>query len=30
VRDADGAIVKMYWATYPFTRQPETFGPAPD
>ena len=29
VRDETGAVVKMYWATYPFTRQPETFGHAP-
>jgi CubicO group peptidase (beta-lactamase class C family) len=26
VRDESGAVVKLYWATYPFTRQPETFG----
>ena len=26
VRDESGAVVKMYWATYPFTRQPEIFG----
>ncbi len=26
VRDGTGAVVKMYWATYPFTRAPETFG----
>jgi CubicO group peptidase (beta-lactamase class C family) len=26
VRDADGAVTKLYWATYPFTRTPETFG----
>ncbi|HET7760101.1 MAG TPA: serine hydrolase domain-containing protein [Gaiellaceae bacterium] len=25
VRDGDGAVVKLYWATYPFTRTPETF-----
>ena len=30
VRDESGAVVKLYWATYPFTRQPQTFGPAPD
>jgi len=28
VRDDSGAVVKLYWATYPFTRSPETFGPA--
>ena len=26
VRDEDGTAVRMYWATYPFSRQPETFG----
>jgi CubicO group peptidase (beta-lactamase class C family) len=26
VRDGDGAVVKLYWATYPFTRAPEIFG----
>jgi CubicO group peptidase (beta-lactamase class C family) len=26
VRDGEGEIVRMYWATYPFTREPETFG----
>jgi CubicO group peptidase (beta-lactamase class C family) len=26
VRDEDGAVVKLYWATYPFTRAPGTFG----
>jgi hypothetical protein len=25
VRDADGGIEKLYWATYPVTRQPSTF-----
>jgi hypothetical protein len=25
-RDEQGAILRLYWATYPFTRQPETFG----
>ena len=25
VRDEAGAVVKLYWATYPFTREPETF-----
>ena len=28
VRDDDGEIVKLYWATYPFTRVPEPFGVA--
>jgi hypothetical protein len=26
VRDADGAVAKLYWATYPVTRAPSTFG----
>jgi CubicO group peptidase (beta-lactamase class C family) len=26
VRDEDGTPVRLYWATYPFTRTPETFG----
>jgi CubicO group peptidase (beta-lactamase class C family) len=26
VRDESGAVVKLYWATYPFTRRPELFG----
>lgn len=26
VRDESGQVVKLYWATYPFTRQPEVFG----
>jgi CubicO group peptidase (beta-lactamase class C family) len=26
VRDERGAVVRLYWATYPFTREPETFG----
>lgn len=26
VRDADGTVTKMYWATYPLTRGPMTFG----
>ena len=26
VRDESGAVAKMYWATYPFTRRPEIFG----
>ena len=25
VRDADGGIEKLYWATYPVTREPSTF-----
>jgi hypothetical protein len=25
VRDEAGAVVKLYWATYPFTREPEIF-----
>jgi CubicO group peptidase (beta-lactamase class C family) len=29
VRDGSGAIVKVYWATYPLTRRPELFGPRP-
>jgi len=29
VRDETGAVVKMYWATYPFTRQPQIFGLPP-
>jgi hypothetical protein len=28
VRDGSGTVVKLYWATYPFTRKPELFGPA--
>jgi len=27
VRDEGGEVVKLYWATYPFTRAPEIFGP---
>lgn len=27
VRDDSGVVVKLYWATYPLTRQPELFGP---
>ena len=27
VRDENGEVVKLYWATYPFTRTPEVFGP---
>jgi CubicO group peptidase (beta-lactamase class C family) len=26
-RDADGTVTRMYWATYPLTRSPETFFP---
>ena len=26
VRGDDGKVVKLYWATYPFTRTPEVFG----
>jgi CubicO group peptidase (beta-lactamase class C family) len=26
VRDDGGEVVKLYWATYPFTRAPEVFG----
>jgi len=29
VRSDDGEVVKLYWATYPFARAPETFGPPP-
>jgi CubicO group peptidase (beta-lactamase class C family) len=29
VRDESGAVVKLYWATYPFTREPQLFGPSP-
>jgi CubicO group peptidase (beta-lactamase class C family) len=27
LRDEQGIVVRMYWATYPFTRAPEVFGP---
>jgi len=27
VRDSSGTVVRLYWATYPFTRSPEVFGP---
>jgi CubicO group peptidase (beta-lactamase class C family) len=31
VRDQAGAVLKLYWATYPFTREPEiSFGVDPD
>jgi CubicO group peptidase (beta-lactamase class C family) len=26
VRDVDGAVTKLYWATYAFTRDPQVFG----
>jgi hypothetical protein len=26
VRDQEGRVVKLYWATYPFTRDPRVFG----
>jgi CubicO group peptidase (beta-lactamase class C family) len=26
VRDGDGAVARLYWATYPVTREPTTFG----
>jgi CubicO group peptidase (beta-lactamase class C family) len=29
VRDPDGTVRRMYWATYPLTRQPEIFGTKP-
>jgi CubicO group peptidase (beta-lactamase class C family) len=29
VRGDDGEVVKLYWATYPFTRAPEIFGARP-
>ena len=29
VRDADGAVTRMYWATYPLSREPEVTGTAP-
>jgi CubicO group peptidase (beta-lactamase class C family) len=28
VRGQSGAVVKLYWATYPFTRAPQLFGPS--
>jgi CubicO group peptidase (beta-lactamase class C family) len=30
VRDERGAVARLYWATYPFTRSPEIFGTRPD
>jgi hypothetical protein len=29
VRDESGAVSKLYWATYPFTREPQLFGDGP-
>jgi hypothetical protein len=26
VREADGTVARLYWATYPVTRTPTTFG----
>jgi hypothetical protein len=26
VRDGNGDVAKLYWATYPLTRAPQTFG----
>jgi CubicO group peptidase (beta-lactamase class C family) len=28
VREPDGSVAKLYWATYPFTRDPRPFGPS--
>jgi hypothetical protein len=30
VRGADGEVLKLYWATYPFTRAPEILGRPPE
>jgi CubicO group peptidase (beta-lactamase class C family) len=30
VRGEDGEVAKLYWATYPFTRAPDTFGAGSD
>ena len=30
VRGEDGEVAKLYWATYPFTRTPDTFGARSD
>jgi CubicO group peptidase (beta-lactamase class C family) len=30
VRDERGAVARLYWATYPFTRSPEIFGTRPE
>ena len=27
VRDGEGQVVRLYWASYPFTREPRPFGP---
>ena len=29
VRDADGKVTRMYWATYPLSREPEVTGTRP-
>jgi CubicO group peptidase (beta-lactamase class C family) len=29
VRADDGKVARLYWATYPFTREPRPFGPGP-
>jgi CubicO group peptidase (beta-lactamase class C family) len=29
IRDPDGTVRRMYWATYPLTRQPQVFGTKP-
>jgi hypothetical protein len=29
VRDAQGNVTRMYWATYPLSRAPETTGTRP-
>jgi hypothetical protein len=26
IRDGNGEVVKLYWATYPLTRAPQIFG----
>ena len=28
VRGPDGSVERLYWATYPFTRDPRPFGPS--
>ena len=30
VRDEQGVVTRLYWATYPFTRTPEIFGTSPE
>jgi hypothetical protein len=30
IRDDDGRPVKLYWATYPFTREPRILGGGPE